>query len=221
MLKTIHYYNAARAFFSAYAACLAVTLVALVVHWAMPGFIWEKGAAGLPTLAFSQLSHLNDWHLALNLLGLWVVCWGFAGVLRPLQQSLVFLLAFPWVGVYLMWVEPLQWYAGLSGALHFVFACYLMLAWIALPTPRLKATRRWRQHWPLLGLTAGLLAKLAWEAFGVPIGYTDPLLGAPVAFEAHRAGAIGGLLMGLLLGPYRARPGGSSAAHQQQCKQTE
>ncbi|EDM82763.1 hypothetical protein LMED105_15918 [Limnobacter sp. MED105] len=46
-------------------------------------------------------------------------------------------------------------------------------------------------------LAAGLIAKLILEWNSGPT--TDTLVGGPIAFEAHRGGALGGVLFGLAM----------------------
>lgn len=100
-----------------------------------------------------------------------------------------------WIGLYLTWIEPLSWYCGLSGLLHLLFTQHLCQQWHAIGLPK-KLT----SQWPLLLLSLGLLAKMILEGSGYmpsPEG-----LGGPIAYEAHRAGVLGGLIGGFFIKKY-------------------
>ncbi len=138
----------------------------------------------------AQFTHLGWAHLVLNLLGLLIVNWGFTGQCTTREWAAIQLASLLWVAFYLSGVERLDWYCGLSGALHFQFACCLLLAFS-------RSAHGLRTSWPLWVLLAGLCAKLLLEWHSGPS--TDALVGGPVAHAAHRGGALGGFLLGLLM----------------------
>lgn len=143
----------------------------------------------------AQLTHLGWAHLALNLLGLGIIIWGFSAWNTPKQQAISLLGAWVWVAFYLTHIEHLAWYCGLSGALHASFTSQLVWAWRArLP----------KQTPALMLLWLGLGLKLGLEAY-TDGSLSNTMIGGPIAFEAHRGGALGGLLLGLLLCPFRTR----------------
>lgn len=192
-METIRNYNVTRRLFPAYAFSFAIGIMAIAAQALQPGFALQGldliGSFFIYAL-LSQFVHLSWTHLLLNLTGLAMVCWGFnlhrtAGELLWIQASSLI-----WVAFYLAAIEPLDWYCGLSGALHFQFASCLLLSFYRSP-------RTFSRNWPLWVMAAGLLIKLALEWNS---GHnTDILVGGPIAYEAHRGGAIGGALMGLLM----------------------
>jgi membrane associated rhomboid family serine protease len=143
----------------------------------------------------AQLTHLGWAHLALNLLGLSIIIWGFSSWNSPKQQALSLLVAWVWVAFYLTYIEHLVWYCGFSGALHASFTSQWVWAW---------RERRPKQTPALILLGIGLGLKLVLEAFSDGT-LNNTIIGGPIAFEAHRGGALGGLLLGLLLSPFRTR----------------
>ncbi|HEX4879792.1 MAG TPA: hypothetical protein VFV39_08110 [Limnobacter sp.] len=187
-MKTIPDYNAPRAFFSPLTLCFAVGLIAILAQLA-----W--GPAHLQTLdsiesffirsMATQFVHLGGVHLGLNLAALFVLAWGFGGLFTPQHWLYAFVGGLGWVAFYVSWLEPLAWYCGLSGAMHMHFVVGLGLAFARSQDRGLKA-------WPLWLMVAGLAAKLTIE--WASNAATDPMLGGPVAIEAHRGGVTGGLL---------------------------
>ena len=79
----------------------------------------------------------------------------------------------------------LQWYVGLSGALHGLLAGLLLLQW---------TIRNRRYHWLILLLSV----KLAWEFAVGPLPLTGEIAGGPVVSQAHLFGALGGTLAALV-----------------------
>lgn len=144
----------------------------------------------------SQFTHLSWTHLALNLAAMAVLTWGFSPWCSARAQACALLWAMLWVAFYLTWIEPLTWYCGLSGALHgSLTAC---LVWALKRLSAEQATHPAR--WTLCAMAIGLIAKLTWEWYVGHSGF-NATLGGPIAFEAHRGGALGGLILGLLPWP--------------------
>ncbi|HEX4842743.1 MAG TPA: rhomboid family intramembrane serine protease [Limnobacter sp.] len=133
----------------------------------------------------TQFVHLGTWHLVLNLVGLVIVAWGFGAMFTTGHWLSCLMAAVVWVAGYVSWIEPLNWYCGLSGALHMLFVVGLGLAFVATRHTGPRA-------WPLWIMVLGLLFKLLleWQAPGGP----DTLLQGPVALAAHRGGVLGGVI---------------------------
>jgi membrane associated rhomboid family serine protease len=192
-LKTIRNYTAQKGLFAAYGFSFATGIAAIATQVSAPGFA-QQGLDLIDSkflyFMLTQLAHLGWAHLTMNLAGMALVAWGFSAHRSSPQWLLIQTSAFFWMAFYLIHIEPMTWYGGLSGAIHFQFAACLVLAWSN--TPGIWATR-----WPLALLSAGLAVKLLIEWNGST--NIDPLIGGPVAYEAHRGGAIGGVVLGLFL----------------------
>ncbi|HEX4917783.1 MAG TPA: rhomboid family intramembrane serine protease [Limnobacter sp.] len=138
----------------------------------------------------TQFLHLGTWHLLLNLIGLVIIAWGFGPLFTPAHWLSCLLAGVVFVAGYVSWIEPLNWFCGLSGALHLVFVVGLGLAF--------RATRHKGLHaWPLWAMALGLLIKLLLE-LQAPV-HTDTLLDGPVAYAAHRGGVLGGTIWLVIL----------------------
>ncbi|MEW7864126.1 rhombosortase [Aeromonas diversa] len=133
-----------------------------------------------------NLVHTNGWHLLLNVAGLWLLTQIFSDELN--SWRLLAVIGLCSLGVTLgiwLWVPETQWYMGLSGALHGLFAWGIVQEW---------------GHRRSAGLLlAGLLLKLSVDWLG---GGTDgpsaALIGARVHVESHVIGAMSGAMLGLL-----------------------
>ncbi len=146
-------------------------------------------------LITGQLVHLGWSHLGLNLAGLALLTALFGPVLR--SMAAVWTGAFAGTALGLLVLEPeLQWYVGLSGALHGLFAAGALTL----------IARDGREGWLLLG---ALVLKLVWEQLAGPLPGSESWTGGPVVTAAHLYGALGGgtaVLVKLL--PRLRRPGG-------------
>ena len=80
----------------------------------------------------------------------------------------------------------MEWYAGLSGVLHGLFA------WGAIQDIKAKDKLGW-------ALLIGVIAKVVWEQFSGGSASSAELIGARVAVEAHLAGVLGGVLFAFAL----------------------
>jgi hypothetical protein len=200
-LETIPDYNATNPLFLRFASSLVIGVAAVAGQvWAtdFPRQGIDLIESFFTAALLSQFIHLGWTHLFLNLAGLALLVWGFSGHCNAREWMGTQLVSLFWVPFYLAVAEPLDWYCGLSGALHFQFASCLLLALHRTPF-------NWRACWPLWVMGAGLIVKLVLEW---NTGHaTDELVGGPIAFQAHRGGAIGGLLMGLaIIGLTRPAP---------------
>jgi rhomboid family GlyGly-CTERM serine protease len=207
--------------------CLAVAFCAILLNCcpqSLPNLRYERAAltSGEEWRALTaHMVHLNAAHLLFNLAGLFLLCellWAD----MPLRHGFG-LLAWSALGVSAMlwWLHPeLAWYAGLSGALHGLWAgCALGAmhnvrtvadAGCKMPT-RIMPER----HGPVSGRWSGqacvgavgfalLLVKMASEVFfGVSPG-TAQAIGGPVITVAHFYGASSGVVYLLLWKGMRA-----------------
>jgi rhomboid family GlyGly-CTERM serine protease len=169
------------------AAALALILLAL-----LPGgfehLAWDRQAIASGEawrVLTGQFVHLGPTHAFLNLAGLAAVAWLFrddftgAGWAGALGASLA------GVAVGLQWLSPgVEWYAGLSGAVHGLFAAGAV-AWI----------RGGRQAGWIAALV--LAGKLVAEGLLGPSDASTWLTGGPVLAVSHLWGTLGGLAWGL------------------------
>jgi rhomboid family GlyGly-CTERM serine protease len=148
---------------------------------------WERALAGAqPWLFFTaQLVHLGWVHLAMNLLGLALVWLLFGPRLRTRGGLAACLAGGIAVGLGLTFGAPgVDWYAGLSGVLHGLFAAGCL------------AELRHRPVFAILG-GAGLVLKLLMEWLAPGLGGSGALIGGAVITESHFYGALGGTGYGL------------------------
>ena len=141
-------------------------------------------------LLTGQFVHLDATHLAMNVAALVLLWCLYVGDAKPRQWLLIALGALLGVGLGLQFLEPgVEWYVGLSGALHGLWAGGGIAA---------------RKRWPLeSSVTLALLAaKLVLEAWHGPV---SGLLGVslPVVTAAHRYGALSGAAVALALRLWR------------------
>lgn len=192
-METIRNYNATSPLFLRVASSLVIGIAAtfgqlFAVDFPQQGLDLIDSFFVYSLLA--QFTHLGWAHLGLNLAGLALLTWGFSSQRSTREWVLIQAVSVVWVAAYLALIEPLDWYCGLSGALHFQFAACLVLAIQRSP-------RAFQHTWPLWAMALGLITKLVleWNSGHV----TDTWVGGPIAFEAHRGGALGGLAVGALL----------------------
>ncbi|MGA7799846.1 MAG: rhombosortase [Gammaproteobacteria bacterium] len=163
---------------------LAALCLALQAAGLGPQLRWERSliAAGQWwRLLTGSLVHLGWSHLATDLAGLALI-WALYGPLLPAWQwTLAFLTSALAVGLGLyLFVPQIEWYVGLSGALHGLFVAGLSAQFRKRP-------------WESLMLLAALTAKLTWEHLLGPLPGSSDLAGGAVVTQAHLAGALGGL----------------------------
>lgn len=128
--------------------------------------------------------HLNWIHFALNSTAL--VCLAFIFKLPRVTFWLMILMLSLWISWLCYFYLPvLEGYAGLSGVLH---GMYTWAAWHA------------RHHEPLFSsfVLFGIFTKLIYEYRAGNLG-TEQLIGYPVLNIAHLWGAIGAMILGLIL----------------------
>lgn len=186
--------------------CLAVALVAsMATGWPdglvhlrydrsglMDGEVWRVVTA--------HLVHLNRLHLLLNLLGLLLICelqWGAL----PLRHAVGLLgLSGMAVSVLLWWLHPeLVWYAGLSGALHGLWAGCVLFGLRSAPGISLSS------RLPYLAGAFLLAAKLLMEFRYGASEHTAHLIGGGVVTVSHFYGALAGTVYVLTWGCVRVQ----------------
>lgn len=194
--------------------CLGVSACVLVL-WGLPDALadYRYDRAAILSgewwrIVSGHLVHLNTMHLALNLLGLLLICellW------RDLPLKHAFgLLFFSVVGTSALfwWLHPeLAWYAGLSGMLHGLWAGCALSGWWSMQirgggapagsapikaraVQMLPASSRYFFIWAL----ALLALKLALESVYGPSSHTERMIEGPVISIAHLYGALTGIV---------------------------
>jgi rhomboid family GlyGly-CTERM serine protease len=134
-----------------------------------------------------NIVHLGWPHLLLNLAGLILVWLLFRHTLSTRNWIFVTLASAAAVGVGLLLFDPeLQWYVGLSGVLHGLFAAGLVTSLYAGN----------RGDWWLLLL---FVAKITWEQLVGTMPGSAEVAGGTVIVNAHLYGAIGGAITALLI----------------------
>lgn len=137
-------------------------------------------------LLTGHLVHLNETHFSINLLaGLILVAWIKPHV-RYLEMSFHFLALSFLLGAVLLFVPQLEWYGGLSGALHGLLCLYSIKLFFA------QRTRWWA------GMFALVWFKIAVEQWQVGSEQLIVLShGLPVVPAAHLLGALLGTLFAI------------------------
>lgn len=126
--------------------------------------------------------HLGWSHALMNMAALGLLVYLLADGLEVASLLGLILASSLAVDAGLWFLQPeLQWYVGLSGVLHGLFAGLLLLQWFC---------RRERHLWLILLLSV----KLAWEGATGPLPMTADLAGGPVVTIAHLYGTLGGML---------------------------
>ena len=144
---------------------------------------------GLETwrIVSGNIVHTNGYHLLLNLAGL-ALLWALHGEHYRIG---LYLRVFVWcclgtsVGLY-FFSPDLIWYAGLSGALHGIFA------WGACVDIKEKMKSGWL-------LLIGLAIKVGYEQIDGSSEQVANLIDAKVAVDAHLFGALTGIAIFLLM----------------------
>jgi len=155
----------------------------------LPALEWERGAIAhgqWGRLLWAHFVHLDAHHLLFNLLGLALVIELLMEGWTSEKLATLILASALGTSLLLWFCEPtLQWYAGLSGLLHGLWA-----------GAALDACLR-RRGWLPAGALLALAVKLAWMNHGA-----GPL---PVLPVAHVYGALSGILWALLRHAYSLR----------------
>lgn len=140
------------------------------------GEVWQ--------IVTGNFTHTNWPHMIMNSLALAIITFIFRAQLTAYRLlGLFFGLSFI-IGVTILW-SSMNWYAGLSGVLHGMFA------WGACRDILAKEKLGWL-------MLAGVIAKVAEEqVFGGSVS-SATLIGARVATEAHLIGVIAGIALAVI-----------------------
>jgi rhomboid family GlyGly-CTERM serine protease len=158
---------------------------------------YDRGAienGQLWRLITAHLVHLGWAHLWPNLLALLLIGGLLEEFLNPVEwwvASLVTGFAIS-AGLYLFHPDT-EWYVGLSGVLHGLVACGVVMMFRA------------RAIGLGVGLGVGLALKLLWEVVYGPVPLTAASVGGAVVVPAHLYGAITGALAGVAFWAFRRR----------------
>jgi len=145
-------------------------------------------------LITAHLVHLGWAHLWPNLLALLLIGGLLEEFLNPVEwmvASLVTAFSIS-AGLYLFHPDT-EWYVGLSGVLHGLVACGVVMM------------IRARALGLGIGLGLGLALKLLWEVVYGPVPLTAASVGGAVVVPAHLYGAISGALAGVAFAAARRR----------------
>jgi len=184
--------------------CIALALCAAAASWlpSAPELLrYERTLLAREPwrLLTAHLVHLNFAHLAMNLAALFLLCellWR-----DVTARSGTALLAASALGTSgpLWALQPgVPWYAGVSGALHGLWAGFALHG---AATPE-RAGRGWQVFALLL-----LAFKLAAEMHFGPSAFSARAIGAPVVAAAHLYGALAGLAVAAVVILHARRAG--------------
>lgn len=142
-------------------------------------FVWDKSAIEAGQwwrILTGNFAHTNFEHFAMNIIVLWII----ALIFRPkaFHYFIITMVVNVGVGVGLL-ATTLAQYVGLSGTLHGIFVYFALL----------ECFQGRRSSWLLV---AGVIAKVLWEQLVGPSSYTQALIQAPVAIQAHLIGLVWG-----------------------------
>lgn len=162
-----------------YFTCFTLLTLFLQFNPSADLFYWSRDAilnGEIWRLISGHFIHTNLWHLAMNLLALYLICWIFRRYIRIKQ--LTYLLIYLALSIsLLLFTTQLDTYVGLSGVLHGLFGYFCLC----------EITAGRRSTWILL---FGLIAKIIHEQIQGPNHLTQDLIQAPVAIQAHLFGAV-------------------------------
>jgi rhomboid family GlyGly-CTERM serine protease len=187
-------------------AAIGLALALLAVHALAPGDALEYQRSALARqpwrLLTGHLVHLNWPHVLINAAALWVVARLYAPDLSATRQAIALAASALAISASLAWLHPdIEWYRGLSGALHGLFFAGAT-KWLLAERPR-SLGRLWM---PALLLLGGWV-KVVFEQQGAGALPRADWLGAAVVPQAHLAGAACGTVLGALFAAAKARAG--------------
>ncbi len=173
---------------SSYTVAALITACCILLHFMDTNSLLAFRRDGIANgeywrLFTGNLLHTNQWHLLMNLAGLWVLLLLFKPHFQALSFTLLFsaLCLLQGLGLYLFY-PGLLGYVGLSGMLHGLFT-YGAIRDISTG---LKSGYL---------LLLGVIIKVAYEQiFGASVQVTE-MIGARVATEAHLVGVITGIFV--------------------------
>jgi rhomboid family GlyGly-CTERM serine protease len=187
-------------------AAIAVAIALLALHAFAPGdaLEYQRGAlARQPWRVFTgHLVHINWPHALINAAALWIVARLYAPDLSAARQAIALAASALAISAAFAWLYPaIEWYRGLSGALHGLFFAGAA-TWLLTERPRSL-----RRLWLPVALFAGGWVKVVLEQ---PVTAHLPhanWLGTAIVPQAHLAGAVCGTVLGALFAATQARSG--------------
>lgn len=172
---------------SSYAVAALITLCCILLYFMDTDSLLAFRRDGIANdeywrLFTGNLLHTNQWHLLMNLAGLWVLLLLFKPHFQALSFTLLFsaLCLLQGLGLYLFY-PGLLGYVGLSGMLHGLFT-YGAIRDISTG---LKSGYL---------LLLGVIIKVAYEQIFGASDQVTQMIGARVATEAHLVGVVTGIL---------------------------
>jgi len=132
-----------------------------------------------------NLVHADMRHWIVNILGLWILWLIYSNDYRKKHEMLlvIFLTSLGTSTGLLLFEPQLQWYVGLSGALHGLFAAGIILSFRTEPGFQTI-------------LVLLLFTKLMYEQIIGPMPSSEDAISIPVIVNSHLYGAISGILVG-------------------------
>jgi rhomboid family GlyGly-CTERM serine protease len=138
-------------------------------------------------LVTGHLVHLGWIHFMMNIVGLTLVWLLLGGYFSSRQWMAILLVAIAGIDIGLWFLDPgLEWYVGLSGALHGMLVAGIV-----------AGAMRGSTEAAILGFL--LLAKLAWEQLLGPMPGSAGIAGGDVVVNAHLYGAVAGGMAALMV----------------------
>jgi len=128
--------------------------------------------------------HLTWRHFAMNTLALVAIYALYSNCLKLNSMVFIFLLSCLSVTMGIWIFSPeLQWYVGLSGALHGLLITLIIIDYVK------------NKYVLNIVLLLAVMTKLVWEGMMGPMPGSESTAGGPVVVQAHLYGFMGGLLI--------------------------
>jgi len=187
-------------------AAIAVAIALLALHAFAPGDALEYQRDALARQPWRVLTghlvHINWPHALINVVALWIVARLYAPDLSATRQAIALAVSALAISAALAWLHPdIEWYRGLSGALHGLFFAGAV-KWLLTERPR-SLQRLWM---PALLFLGGWMKVVFEQPYYGALPRAD-WLGAAVVPQAHLAGAACGTVLGALFAAAKARAG--------------
>ena len=187
-------------------AAIGLAIALLALQALAPGDALEYQRSALERqpwrLLTGHLVHINWPHASINAAALWIVARLYARDLSAARQAIVLAASALAISAALAWLHPaIEWYRGLSGALHGLFFAGA-LTWLLTERPR-SLRRLWM---PALLFAGGWMKVVLEQPHDGSMPRSD-WLGAAVVPQAHLVGAACGTLLGALFAATKPRTG--------------
>jgi rhomboid family GlyGly-CTERM serine protease len=200
-------------------AAIGLAIALLALQAVVPGDALEYQRSALARqpwrLLTGHLVHINWPHALINAAALWIVARLYARDLSAARQAIALAASALAISAALAWLHPtIEWYRGLSGALHGLFFAGAV-TWLLTERPRSL-----RRLWLPALLFAGGWMKVAFEQPHDGSLPRSDWLGAAVVPQAHLVGAACGTLLGALFATTKPR-GGEQRDEQQQLSERQ